>query len=176
MTWAGGGHCQNEVKLQRERERFPDLCQLHIPWRQPSVPKCAEVPDFLNDVTEFIPWQSFRHMRSVFTALASGTLWILWIYEETKETKDVGNGCEQIPLPHVPRVSKALISTTAQGLSAEVFCKVLLKFYHISNCQIRKLEEPMVKWWFPASATFSKSKLKTSSMPSVHPSWCWVLL
>ena len=21
MTWAGGGHCQNEVKLQRERER-----------------------------------------------------------------------------------------------------------------------------------------------------------
>lgn len=96
MTWAGGGHCQNEVKLERERKRSPDLCQLHIPWSQPSVPKCAEVPDFLNDVTEFIPWQSFRHMRSVFTALASGTLWILWIYEETEETKDVGNGCEQI--------------------------------------------------------------------------------
>ena len=53
------------------------------------MPKCAEVPGFLNDVTEFIPWQS--HMRSVFTVLASGTLWILWIYEETEETKDVGN-------------------------------------------------------------------------------------
>jgi hypothetical protein len=43
----------------------------------------------------------------------------------------------RFPLPHVPRVSKALISTTAQGLSAEVFCKVLP---HLS------FQFPLEKW------------------------------
>ena len=108
------------------------------------MPKCAEVPGFLNDVTEFIPCKATCGLCLLCWHLEhSGSSGYMKKPKKPKMSAIAFwrfadfNGCEQIPLPHVPRVSKALISTTAQGLSAEVFCKVLS---HLS-CQF-----PLEKW------------------------------
>ena len=161
MTWVGDDH-------GGQNERLADLvsCTFHEANMQ-----CAEVPDLLDDVTEFIPWHCFCGVLSV----APRTLWILWInWRYCWLPTWVVTFCWLqlwTDSPVVPWVSKALISTTAQGLSAEVFYKVLphlssqfplekekkqklinssvlIHSYHLLSCfkygQIGKFEDPMM--------------------------------